>query len=89
MPVVSMFYGVIVSMYFLDTRQHHVPHIHVRYQDAEAVFSIAPGDLLAGSIPPAKAKLVLAWIEIHRDELMADWDLAAAGQQLFKIEPLR
>ncbi len=53
------------------------------------VFSIGDGELLAGSIPPSKARLVQAWIEIHREELMADWQLAVAGQQPHKIEPLR
>ena len=34
-------------------------------------------------------KLVLAWMEIHRDELLADWELAASGQSPYKIEPLK
>ena len=89
MPVISLFYGIVVSMYFLDNRQHKAPHIHVRFQDDEAVYSIPDGELLAGGIPPAKARLVGAWIEIHREDLMADWELAVAGQQPHKIEPLR
>jgi hypothetical protein len=69
--------------------QSKAPHIHVRYQDDEAVYSIPDGDLLSGVIPPAKARLVQAWIEIHREDLLADWELAASGQQPHKIEPLR
>ena len=45
--------------------------------------------MLAGSLPPAKLKLVAAWIEIHKEELMADWKLAVRGQPVFPIEPLR
>ena len=89
MPIISMFFGIIVSMYFLDNRRHKQPHVHVKYQDQEAVVSVPEGDLLEGRIPPAKMRLVLAWIEIHKDELMADWDLAASGQHPFKIDPLR
>ncbi|OHB63692.1 MAG: hypothetical protein A2Y77_17980 [Planctomycetes bacterium RBG_13_62_9] len=89
MPVISMFYGVIVSLYFLDSKRHHRPHIHVKYQDDEAVVAIPDGELLEGSLPPAKMRLVLAWIEIHRDDLVADWELAVSGQQPFRIEPLR
>lgn len=89
MPAISMFYGVIVYLYFLDNRQHHVPHIHVKYQDQEAVVAIPDGQVLEGSIPGSKLRLVLAWIEIHREELMADWQLAVSGQPPFKIEPLR
>jgi len=44
---------------------------------------------MEGSLRTAKLKLVQAWIEIHRDELMADWQLAVNGQPVFKIEPLR
>lgn len=89
MPAISMFHGVIVYLYFLDNRQHHVPHIHVKYQDQEAVVAIPDGQILEGSIPGSKLRLVLAWIEIHREELMADWHLAVSGQPPFKIEPLR
>ncbi len=84
-----MFYGLIVSMYFIDNRQYKAPHIHVKYQEEEAVFRIPDGELLSGGLPSAKVKLVSAWIEIHRDELMADWDLAANGQQPYKIDPLK
>lgn len=89
MPVISMFYGIIISMYFIDDRRHKRPHIHAKYQDEEAVIAIPEGDLLEGSLAPGKMRLVLAWVEIHRDELVADWQLAASGQNPFKIEPLR
>jgi len=89
MPVISMFYGIIVSLYFQDNRRHHRPHIHVKYQDDEAVMAIPDGELLEGRLPPGKIKMVIAWIEIHRDELMADWELAVKGEHPFKIEPLR
>jgi hypothetical protein len=89
MPVISMFYGIIVSLYYLDNRRHHCPHIHVRYQEQEVVLGIPDGDILEGTIPGNKLKLVAAWIEIHRDELMANWELVAHGQAPYKITPLR
>lgn len=89
MPVISMFYGIIVSLYFDDNRRHKRPHIHARYQDQEVVVAIPEGEVLEGLMPPGKMKLLMAWVEIHRDELMADWQLAVSGQHLFKIEPLR
>ena len=84
-----MFYGLIISIYYLDNRKHHLPHIHVKYQDEEAVVSIPDGNLIEGTIQPNKMKLLLAWIEIHKDELMADWELAISGQTIFKIDPLK
>ncbi len=89
MPVISMFYGIIVSLYFKDNTRHNRPHIHVRYQGHEVVVGIPEGDVLEGEIPRNKMKLLLAWMEIHKDELMANWELAATGQQPYKIEPLR
>ncbi|MBT4330032.1 MAG: DUF4160 domain-containing protein [Gammaproteobacteria bacterium] len=89
MPAISSFYGLIIYMYFMDNRQHNAPHIHVKYQNHEAVISIPDGDTLDGNLPPAKMKLLQAWIEIHKDELIADWELAITGEQPYKIEPLR
>lgn len=89
MPVISMFYGLIVRMFFFDTDKHHVAHVHIQYAEFNAVFSIAEGAVLAGELPAGKVRLAQAWIEIHREELLADWTLAVEGQEVFKIEPLR
>lgn len=89
MPVISLFYGIIVMMFFIDNKKHKKPHIHVRYQEQEAVISIPDGDVLEGKLKPNKLKLVQAWIEIHKEDLMANWELAVKGQTPFNIEPLR
>jgi len=89
MAVISMFYGLVIYLYFKDNQQHHTPHIHVKYQDENAVFSIPDGQLLEGSLKANKMKLIQAWIVIHSEELMADWDLAVMGQSIFKIDPLK
>ncbi|MFH1289058.1 MAG: DUF4160 domain-containing protein [bacterium] len=89
MPVISMFYGIIISMFYIDNRRHKKPHIHVQYQGEEAVISIPDGKVLEGSIKASKLKLVQAWIEIHKEDLTADWELAKKGQNVFTIEPLR
>lgn len=89
MPAISMFYGIIIYMFFFDDRKHHLPHIHANYGKYDVVLSIADGEILGGELPKNKMKLVQAWIEIHREELMADWKLAIEGQKPFKIEPLK
>jgi len=58
MAVIAMFYGSIISMCFFDKQKHHLPHIHVKYQEQEAVLSIADGELLEGQIKASKLKLV-------------------------------
>lgn len=59
-----MFYGLIISMYYLDAKQHKLPHIHVKYGEMEAVYQIPNGTFLEGYIPANKEKLIQAWIEI-------------------------
>lgn len=89
MPTISMFYGIVICLYFFDDERHKLPHIHAKYQGSEASFSILDGDLLSGNIPKNKSRLVQAWIEIHRESLLADWELAVNGETLFLIDPLR
>ena len=84
-----MFFGIVVSLYFFDNERHKLPHIHAKFQGADASFSILDGALLAGNLPVAKVRLVQAWIEIHRESLMADGELAVNGQAPFPIDPLR
>jgi len=83
-----MFFGIIIYMYSEIGGRHNIPHIHAEYQGEEAVISL-DGTLLEGSLPNKKLKLVLAWMEIHADELTANWKLLSEGQEAFKIPPLQ
>lgn len=89
MPTISMFYGLIIRMYYFDNQQHFTPHIHVEYQTFNAVVEIPSGKIIEGELPGNKIKLITAWVEIHKDELMADWSLALKGEPVFKIDPLK
>ena len=88
MPILAMFYGVVVYMYFYDTQKHNLPHFHIEYAEYTAVIAIETGDILDGNFPRNKMKLVQAWLEIHREEIMADWTLAVRGLPVQKIKPL-
>ncbi|MBF0407609.1 MAG: DUF4160 domain-containing protein [Candidatus Riflebacteria bacterium] len=89
MPTVSMFYGILVLIFFKDNEQHHTPHIHVRYQGKKAAVSIEDGSVLAGDFPQRQLRMVQVWIDIHKDELLANWELAVNGDELFRIPPLQ
>ena len=69
--------------------QHHRAHFHAYYQDHSAAFAIDTLACLGGSLPDSQRRLVEAWVEIHRDELLQDWALLQSGQPPVKIEPLR
>jgi hypothetical protein len=88
MPIISMFYGIIIRMYLIDNQHHNVPHFHAKYAEHEVSISIEDGEVLAGELPRKQLRLVQAWIELHRDELLADWELAVAGENPYKITPL-
>jgi hypothetical protein len=88
MPTISMFFGIIVRMY-CGPAEHNPPHVHVYYQDSKAVFDIDTAEMTDGGLPSRQARLVVAWIELHREELKADWTLASQGELPFKIDPLR
>ena len=89
MPTISMFYGILVSIFYGETEQHHAPHIHARYQGKKSSIAIEDGRLLAGDFPPRQLRMVQVWIDIHRDELLADWELVVAGEKPFRIAPLK
>lgn len=86
MPTISMFYGILINMY--NTNEHNPPHFHARYQGKTAVFDME-GNLTEGEMPKKQARLIAAWVEIHHDELLANWELAINEQPLYKIDPLR
>jgi hypothetical protein len=54
-----------------------------------AIINILTGEITSGNLPSKQTKLVLAWVEIHKDELQADWELASKGELPFPIEPLK
>ncbi len=88
MPVLSLFFGVIIRMYSEPNGKHNEPHIHAEYQGQEAVFDF-DGNIISGAFPNKQRKYVVAWIAIHEEDLRANWKLLQEGQQFFKIPPLQ
>ena len=84
MAELSRFFGIIIAMFGSD---HNPPHIHVRYGDYEATITIQQ-EIVKGEIPIRVLKLVLTWIDLHKDELLINWENAQNGLELNKIEPL-
>ena len=89
MPIVWQFYGIIIRIYFNDTEKHYLEHIHVQYNEYDAVYSIKSIKLIEGKLPQKQHKLVIAWMEIHKDELSALWKVSQNDGEIFKIDPLK
>lgn len=89
MAELSRFFGIIIRMFAEHGGRHHTPHFHAVYQEHEAVFTINPVELLSGSVPNKQQRLVVAWAEIHQEELKAAWELLDSGKKPSSIEPLK
>jgi Domain of unknown function (DUF4160) len=85
----SRFFGIIIRMFSEPSERHHVPHFHAYYQESVAVFSISPVEIVTGSIPQRQRRLVEAWVELHQEELLADWNLLQEGKRPAPIDPLQ
>ena len=66
----------------------HQPHFHAYYQDSVAIVGVDPIEMIAGDLPRRQQRLVEAWAELHRDELLGDWNLLQAGHKPRPIAPL-
>ena len=71
MPEISRFFGIVIAMYYAE---HDPPHFHARYNEWEAQVDIREGTIIRGMLPSKQARLVLAWNEIHREELLQMWE---------------
>ncbi len=85
MPIISMFRGIKITMYWTD---HMPPHFHAAYGGEEVLVSIKELEVVEGSLPSKQLKMVLGWAAIRQDQLMDNWELAVRKQELFAIEPL-
>ena len=88
MPTLSVFFGIIVRMYNEKGGKHNIPHIHAEYQDNEVAMDLE-GNVIEGEFPRAKLNLLVAWVQIHKEDLYANWKLLSAGDGYFKIDALR
>ena len=89
MPILSAFYGLAIYMYDEKSGKHNKQHINVYYSGEDSVISIPDGDIIEGNLKKSKLKLIQAWLEIHQEEIMLNWDLISRGEDIVKIDPLK
>ena len=85
MPEISRFYGIIIYMYMSE---YNPPHFHVWYENYKAIITIKDG-IITGSLPRRALNLVYEWLDIHKDELLENWNRLANFETPQKIEPLK
>lgn len=86
MAAVSMFFGIIIDIH--RGRNIESPHFHASYQNHNAIYGV-DGTRIDGRMPRTQTRLITAWAEIHREELLAEWELALRDEPLFRIDPLK
>jgi len=84
-PAPSLFYGILIYMYYSD---HGPPHFHAKYGRFEAVVSIETAKTLKGCLPRRASSLVREWVGLYRSELKENWKLACAHEPTHRIPPL-
>lgn len=84
MPQISSFYGIVIYMYI---NEHNPPHFHVAYQGYKATITIENG-IVTGSLPRRALNLVYEWLDLHKDELMNNWQLLMNREAPLSIAPL-
>jgi hypothetical protein len=83
-PIISRFFGIIVTMNY---REHGPPHFHAWYSGHEITVAISDG-AVNGAMPKRALALIMEWLELHRAELAENWKRAEARLPLEPIEPL-
>lgn len=75
----------------LVCRKHVLRHHYFDVFRDQRKTSLAIDDaaLLAGELPPKQLRMVQVWVDLHREELLADWELAKEGVEPFRIDPLK
>ncbi len=86
MPTISMFYGIVIGMFFND---HAPPHFHAKYAEFKGTIDIGKLEMIEGDLPRRALLLILDWAAIHQSELLEDWQLCQEKQIPKKIEPLK
>jgi Domain of unknown function (DUF4160) len=85
MPTLSVFFGIVIRMYFDD---HPPPHFHAVYGEHEVKIAIETLEVIEGALPKRALGLVLEWAEVHSQELRDNWTKAQEHEPLKRIEPL-
>ena len=84
MPEISRFYGIVIYVHYAD---HEPPHFHARYQEQEVTVEILT-TVVQGKMPGRALRMLFEWSELHRPELLDNWQRAQERRPLVSVPPL-
>jgi hypothetical protein len=84
MPEISRFFGIVITMFIDD---HNPPHFHIRYGSYRAVYDLKKG-IVTGQMPANVIKKVAEWADLHKTELIENWEKLKNNENAKYIQPL-
>jgi hypothetical protein len=84
MPELSRFLGIVI---FMNFNEHNPPLFHAKYGDYDIIVEIHSG-VIEGKFPKRALNLVMEWYELHKDELLQDWNMIRTIGEFNKIASL-
>ncbi|MBI4535163.1 MAG: DUF4160 domain-containing protein [Ignavibacteriae bacterium] len=81
---ISRFLGIVIAMFYRD---HSPPHFHAKYGEYEITVAVETG-VVSGQFPKRALAHVMEWLDLHKSELLENWELAKLRQPLKRISPL-
>jgi hypothetical protein len=82
MPIIAVFNGIIVEIFFED---HDPPHVHAVYSSAKALVRLSDGEIFRGKLPRKQARLVKDWVRLRNVESMENWHHAQTDGRCFRV----
>ncbi|MEN9898080.1 MAG: hypothetical protein RLZZ66_1729 [Pseudomonadota bacterium] len=86
--ILSLFHGIVIKMKYAPDATS-TPYIHADFQGYSARITLDSCDIAQSNLPPKQERLAIAWVEIHREDLLANWALVNAGQTPVVIDGLK
>jgi len=87
--MISAYHGIVIALCRVKQPARVTPYVFARCHGAEAIVRIHENDIIGGDLPTGKRHLVHAWVEIHREELLANWEVGQSSGEFFRVDPLR
>jgi len=88
LPTISIFYGITIRIFCEKNVKHNSIHFHAYYNEYSCVVDINNCEVISGDMPIKQRKLISAWAEIHKKELLKNWNIVHSDGEPFKIKPL-
>jgi hypothetical protein len=68
--------------------EHNPPHFHAEYGEYRIIVDLND-EVVKGFMPKRALILIFEWLELHKEELIANWKICQNKDIPKKIEPLK